>query len=499
MDKNNHTDKKTKSSGDAKDFLKKGDKVMTQLGKVPLEATEAVGNTAVKAIKTTVEVETEGTKLLGNTAVKTAKFVVQQPPIKKARQFWHGLGPGLTTGASDDDPSGIGTYSQTGAQYGNQLLWLTPLTFPLMAVVQEMCARIGLVTGMGLAANIKKYFPRWVLYLVALLLLLANSFNIGANLGAMAKSTQLLAPWLPFWFLIIAFVVISLFLQIFISYRRYARYLKYLALILLSYILTAFVIKDFPWQEVLRSTVMPSITLSKTQIILICGILGTTISPYLFFWETSQEVEEKIADGKTTIAARRLVEKRGLRRMRIDVWTGMFLSNLVMFFVIAVSAATLFKNGILNIETVAEAAAALRPLAGNYAFLLFTLGIIGTGLLANPILAGSASYAVSESFGWREGLYLKFRQGIYFYSVIIFSMVVGLLINFVGINPIKALIYAAITNGLVAPVILILIVIISSSQKIMNSHRNSKPLQGLAWAIVTVMTLSALAALVSFF
>ena len=453
----------------------------------PLAKAEEVLKNGEKVIS---EVEKEG--------LQAAKKVIQKP-VKEARVFWHNLGPGLTTGAADDDPSGIGTYSQTGSQYGFQLLWLAPLSFPLMAIAQEMCARIGLVTGRGLAANIKKYFPKWVLYLVALLILMANSFNIGADLGAMAKATELLLPGLPYWFLVIGFVAICLLFQIFIPYQKYARYLKYLALILLVYVVTAFFIKDFPWLEILKNGFIPSFSFNKAQIILICGILGTTISPYLFFWETSQEVEEKIAAGKETIAERQEIGRNALRKMRTDVWVGMFFSNLVMFFIVATTAATLFQNGITNIETASHAAASLKPLAGNYAALLFASGIIGTGLLAIPILAGSASYAVSETFGWKEGLYLRFRQGIYFYSVIIFSMLIGLAINFVGINPLKALIYAAVANGLVAPVILILILIISSNQKIMNFHANSVITKIFGWLLVSVMSVAGLATIISLF
>lgn len=465
---------------------------MNNHGENLIKKTEDVLKNSEKVVKETTK---GGIQL----AEKAAHQVSEVPPVKQIKHFWHGLGPGLTTGAADNDPSGVGTYSQTGSQYGYKLLWLAPLTFPLMAIIQEMCARIGLVTGRGLAANIKKFFPKYVIYIVAILVLMANSFNIGADLGAMAKSTQLLAPWLPFWFLVIGFVVLSLFLQIFISYKHYVKYLKYLALILLVYVIIAFVIKDFPWGEVLRNGFIPSLTLSKEQIILICGILGTTISPYLFFWETSQEVEEKIFEGKVTIVERQVVEKKELRRMRIDIWTGMFFSNLVMFFIIAVSAATLFRNGITNIDTAADAAAALKPLAGNYASLLFAIGIIGTGFLGIPVLAGSASYAVSESFGWKEGLYLRFRQGIYFYGVIIFSMLIGLLINFIGINPMKALVYAAVVNGLVAAVILVLIVTLSNNAKIMNSHHNSPLMKVLGWVVTIIMIISGIAAIISFF
>ncbi|MBM2821120.1 MAG: natural resistance-associated macrophage protein, partial [Candidatus Berkelbacteria bacterium] len=421
------------------------------------------------------------------------------PPVKQARQFWHGLGPGLTTGAADDDPSGVATYSQQGSKYGFQLLWLAPLTFPLMAVVQEMCARIGLATGRGLAGNIKKHFPKWLVYLVAALVLGANSFNIGADLGGMAKASQLLVPWLPFWFLVVGFVVLSLVLQIFISYEKYAKYLKYLALTLLVYVITAFTINGFPWGEVLRHTLTPSLDWSKEQFILITGILGTTISPYLFFWETSQEVEERIVEGKTTIQERQEVDKKTIKKMRLDVWTGMLFSNLVMFFIVAVCGATLFSNGITNINSAADAAAALKPLAGNYASLLFAIGIIATGLLGIPILAGSASYAVSESFGWKEGLSYRIKQAAYFYGIIILSMVIGLLINFIGLDPIKALIYAAVVNGLVAPVILVLICIISQNKSIMNSHHNSKWVSAFGWFATGLMIITGLVTIYSFF
>lgn len=451
-----------------------------------------VAKVPIEAVKTTVEVEKEGAKLIEKEALKTAEFVKNQPPIKQARDFWHGLGPGLTTGAADDDPSGVATYSQQGAKYGFQLLWLAPLTFPLMAVVQEMCARIGLTTGRGLAANIKKHFSRKVLFIVAILLLVANSFNIGADLGGMSKATQLLAPSLPFWFLVIFFVVISLTLQIFVSYAKYAKYLKYMALTLIVYIITSLVVKGFPWTEVLKHGFVPSLAFSKDQFILITGILGTTISPYLFFWETSQEVEEKISEGKTTILSRQEVGTKEIKKMRVDVWTGMLFSNMVMFFIVAVCGAVLFKNGITNISSAADAAAALKPLAGNYASLLFTIGILGTGLLGVPVLAGSASYAVSESFGWKEGLNQRLRKAAYFYGIIILSMVIGLVINFVGLDPIKALIYAAVINGLVAPIILVLIVLLSSRKSVMNNNTNGKITKFVGWFATAFMIVTGI-------
>ena len=418
--------------------------------------------------------------------------------IKKAREYWRILGPGLTTGASDDDPSGIGTYSQAGAQYGNQLLWLSWFTFPLMSIVQEMCARLALVTGRGLAGNIKHNFPKWVLYSTTILLFITNTFNIGADLGAMAKASQLLLPDISFFNLLIFFAILSLAIQIFSTYRQYSQYLKWLALILISYILSALSVKGLDWIEIVKSAVIPSIEFSTAQIVLVCAILGTTISPYLFFWQTNQEIEEEIATGKTTMASRQEPTKKAVKEMRIDVWSGMFLSNLVMFFIILASSATLFSAGITNIGTAADAAEALRPIAGDQAFLLFALGIIGTGMLAIPVLAGSASYAMSESFGWDHGLGRTLKQASAFYGIIIFSMAIGFLINFIGFDPIKALIYSAIINGLVAPIILVLIVLMSSNKKIMGENTSHPATQILGWFIAFVMTLAGIGTIAAF-
>lgn len=425
--------------------------------------------------------------------------IAKQEPVKKARAYWKLLGPGLTTGAADDDPSGIATYSQAGAQYGFNLLWLAPLTFPLMAIIQEMCARIGLVTGRGLAANIRLNFPKWILYTCTILLFAANTLNIGADIGAMAKATQLIAPNFNFYLLVIGFTVLSLALQIFTTYEKYAKYLKWLALILLSYVFSALAVK-IDWLEILRHTVIPTLTFSKEQIIVVTAILGTTISPYLFFWQTSQEVEEEILDGKTSVVLRQEeTSKQEIRNMRIDVWSGMFLSNLVMFFIIAACGAALHLNGITNITSADQAANALRPIAGDNAFLLFALGIIGTGLLAVPVLAGSASYALSESLGWKSGLYRKLKQAYAFYGVIIISMGIGLFLNLLHIDPIKALIYSAVANGLVAPIVLILIVLISSRKKIMGDRVNH-PLVTVAGSLVTlVMFITAIATIYSLF
>ncbi len=419
--------------------------------------------------------------------------------VKKAKDYWKTLGPGLTTGAADDDPSGIATYSQTGSQYGFKLLWLAGFTFPLMAIVQEMCARIGLVTGRGLAANIRTYFPRWVLILCTILLFLANSLNIGADLGAMAKATQLLFPKTDFYALILGFATLSLALQIFTTYEKYAKYLKWLALILISYIFATLSIRTLDWNEIFRSAVIPSINFTKDQIFLITGVLGTTISPYLFFWQTSQEVEEEILAGQTTLKERRGTDNKEVNNMRVDVWSGMFLSNLVMFFIITACGATLFKSGVFNIQTASDAANALKPFAGENAFLLFALGIIGTGMLAIPVLAGSASYALSESFGWKYGLYRKLKEANAFYGVIILSTGLGILINFIGLDPIKALLYTAVANGLIAPIILILIVLISSNKKVMGEWANHPIIAGFGWLITLFMIAAGVATIASMF
>ncbi len=428
---------------------------------------------------------------------QVAGLIPQSELVKKSNDYWHMLGPGLTTGASDDDPSGILTYSQTGAQHGFRFLWLAPLTFPLMAVVQEMCARIGLVTGRGLAGNIRVFYSKKVLYTCTILLFAANAFNIGADLGAMAKAMQLFNPHLNYTLLLFGFTIASLGLQIFTPYARYARYLKWLALVLFSYVFST-IMAHLNWHTVLRHAFIPSLSFDKDSLLLICAILGTTISPYLFFWQTSQEVEEQILQGKTTLRERRLATSdKDVKSMRIDVWSGMFLSNLVMFFIIAACGAVLFKNGITNITSAAQAAQALRPFAGNATYFLFAVGIIGTGLLAIPVLAGSTSYAISESLRWKEGLYRNLNQAYAFYGIIIISMLVGLGMNFVHIDPIRALIYAAVGNGLVAPIVLALIVRISSNKHIMGRWANRKYVTFIGWLVTGVMALSGVAAIFS--
>ena len=442
-------------------------------------AVEEIFEAPAKILEDGIEAVTKGERAL-----------VSKRPFRAAKEYWNTLGPGLITGASDDDPSGIATYSQTGAQYGFGLLWLSWFTFPLMAVVQEMCARIGVVTGHGLAANIRHKYPAWTLYLITGLLFLANTFNIGADLGAMAKGAQLILPHISFIVFIIGFGLSSLLLQIFTTYARYAKYLKYLAFVLLAYVFSALMV-GLDWNVVLKHLVTPTLVFDKEQIFLVCAILGTTISPYLFFWQTSQEVEEQNLQGKEDEKSwSREVPKKQLKSIRADVWTGMFFSNLVMFFIIAACAATLSQHGVTTINTAADAAIALRPFAGNAAYAFFAIGIIGTGMLAIPVLAGSTSYAISECFGWKHGLYRKLKEAYAFYGVIIISVILGILLNFSGIDPIKALIYSAVANAIIAPVILVFIVKMSSDKKIMGKHVSSRLATAVGW-ITTLLMLGA--------
>ncbi len=425
---------------------------------------------------------------------KVAGKVITKKPLKRAQSFWHILGPGLTTGAADDDPSGIATYSQTGAQYGFSLLWLSLFTLPLMSLVQEMCARIGLVTGKGLAANIREHYSRRILVACTILLLVANIFNLGADLGAMAQGFQLIVPSANFTVLLVLFTLLSLALQIFTTYERYAHYLKYLALILLLYVFAALSINGLDWGHIIKSTLIPHLDGSREQILIICAILGTTISPYLFFWQTSQEVEEEILHKQQHVPTP--PQSKQIKQMRIDVISGMLLSNVIMFFIIVACGGTLFASGTV-INTAADAASALRPIAGEAAYTLFALGIIGTGFLAVPVLAGSGAYAMAESFKWPFGLYRKLKNAHAFYGVIIIAMLVGFLMNFVGLDPIRALIYSAVANGIVAPVVLVFIVQLSGNKKIMGRHANRPLVTGIGWGVVGVMAISAVAAIAS--
>src|SRR3989344_2200669 len=415
--------------------------------------------------------------------------------LKKLKKLLSLLGPGFITGASDDDPSGIATYAQTGAQFGYQQLWTSSFSFPFMTAIQEMCGQIGLVSGRGLAGVIRKHYSIPVLYVAVLILLIANTVNIGANLGAMAGSASLLFN-IPFIFWLIGMTVVTLLLEVFVSYKVYSKYLKYLAFSLFAYILVFFVVKQ-DWSKILISTIIPSISFDKNYLFNIVAILGTTISPYLFFWQGTEEVEEEVERGKIMGIGRGIpkVSKRDIREMRIDTVIGMFFSNLVMFFIIATFASTLFISGIHNIETADQAAEVLRPLAGDFAYLLFAAGIIGTGLLSVPILAGSASYALAEALGWREGLYRKLKQAHGFYGAITIATLIGLLVNFLHIPPFQMLYYTAVLNGIAAPPLIILILLISNNKKIMGGRTNSTLSNALGITITAVMSFAALALL----
>ena len=413
----------------------------------------------------------------------------QKSSIERVRLFFADLGPGLITGAADDDPSGISTYSVTGASFGYMPLWTAIFSFPMMAAVQLMCARLGMVTGRGLAGVVRLYYPRWVLWASCALLIAANVFNIGADLGGMAEATEMMTGIKSYyWTPVYALLIISLLF--FSSYRHIARIFKWLTLVLFAYFATAFLARP-DWHAVLSATLIPRVEWSRAFLATFVAILGTTISPYLFFWQASQEVEDDRAHGKRTVGQRKGSTDKELRKARTDVITGMLFSNLVMYFIILTTAATLHAHGQTNIETAREAAEALRPLAGNGAYLLFTLGIIGTGMLAVPVLAGSAAYAVAEARRWRGTLEDRPRMSPKFYAVVAVSMLLGLALDFVGFNAVKMLFYAAILNGVLAPPLIVLVVLLTNKREIMRTRVSSRPLRYLGWATAAIMTAAA--------
>jgi NRAMP (natural resistance-associated macrophage protein)-like metal ion transporter len=403
------------------------------------------------------------------------------------------IGPGVITGAADDDPSGIATYSIAGAQLGTKLLWTALITWPLMAAVQVMCARIGKVTGQGLAGNFKLRFPKWLLLLFVIALLAANTINIAADLAGMADAAAMLSGINSHWFVIVFALLIS-WATVRLQYHQIANVLKWLVLVLFAYPITAFVV-GADWSQVLRDTLVPSMPHTRNEWAMLVAILGTTISPYLFFWQASQEVEEEKSAGQSTLALRRgaTIEELGLRN--IDVGVGAFFSNIVMFFIILTTAITLNRHNITNITTSREAAEALRPFAGNFAATLFTLGIVGVGFLAIPTLAGSAAYAFAETLGWRQGLNKKARQARWFFALILISTGAGIGLNFIGINPVKALYWTAVLNGLLAPFLLVAILIVASDKKLMQGQPSSR----LGWIVVAIATVAMFAAGVAMF
>ncbi len=395
---------------------------------------------------------------------------------KRSLRFLHILGPGVVTGAADDDPSGIATYSQAGAAYGMGLLWAFPIMFPLLLAVQESCSRIGAVTGKGLAANLKAHYSKKILYSSVFLVVIANTINIGSDLGAMAATAQLIVP-APFTVLAIFFAVVIILLEILIPYKVYAHVLKWLAITLFAYPITAFVVGQ-DWGAIFSATflTLPKINFETAYILV--GIIGTTISPYLFFWNTSQVVEEEISHGRTSKNKPPRITEHFLRSLRIDNFVGMALASVTAWFIVIVCASVLFASGITEIHTAADAARALEPLvqgfpnSGLVAKLIFSIGIVGLGLLAIPTLAGSASYAISETMGWKEGLSHKFSRAMKFYSIIALATLAGLAMNFFGINPIKALIFTAVFNGIAAVPLLFMIARVGNNPNIMGNHKN---------------------------
>ena len=414
-------------------------------------------------------------------------------PSRWIRLVLKSLGPGVITGAADDDPSGIATYSVAGAQLGTKLLWTALLTWPMMAAVQMMCARIGMVTGQGLAGNFKQRFPGWLLRVFILALLAANTINIAADLAGMADAAGMLSGINPRWF-VVAFALLIAWATVRLRYQQIARVLKWLVLVLFAYPVTAFVV-GADWGRVARDTLVPSLPHTRDQWSMLVAILGTTISPYLFFWQASEEVEEEKAAGQRTLADRRGATLKELELRRLDVSAGTFFSNVVMFFIILTTAVTLNRHGITNVETSRQAAEALRPFAGKFASTLFTVGIVGVGFLAIPTLAGSAAYAFAETLGWRQGLNKNLKQARAFYALILFSTAVGVGLDFVGINPVKALYWTAVINGLLAPFLMVAILVVASDEKMMQGQPSSR----LGWAVVAITTAAMFAAGVAMF
>lgn len=400
------------------------------------------------------------------------------------------LGPGLITGASDDDPSGIGTYTSAGAALGLTTLWTAIVTLPLMAAVQFVCAKVGMVCGRGLAGVLRTYYPRWVLYAAVLLLVVANTINAGTDVGAIAAAINLVAP-IPIKLMIVPVALIIVVLQVWGSYKLIAQVFKWLTLSLFAYVAAAFIAKP-NWGEVFAATFLPRPQFTAQYLTTLVAILGTTISPYLFFWEASEEVEEEVQMGRTTLEEREGATNKELKHAALDTCVGMLFCNLVFYFVILAAAATLNKTGHTDIQSATDAARALEPLAGPAAKYLFAVGLIGAGFLAVPVLTGSAAYAVAETFGWKYGLDTKPRQAREFYAVIAASTLLGMLINFAGINPIRALFWTAVVNGLLAPPLLVLIMLVSNNQKVMGERTNGRLVNILGWAAAVVMVAAAI-------
>lgn len=425
-----------------------------------------------------------------------AETTVATTAVTKDSSWYKKLGPGLITGAADDDPSGIATYSQAGAQFGFSMLWTVLFTYPLMAGIQMISARIGRVSGHGLASNIRQHYAPWLLYSIVGLLLIANTINIAADIAAMAEALKLLVGGHAHLYAI-GFGMVSLLLQILIPYRRYVRLLKWLTLTLLAYVATVFVVR-IPWQLVITQTLLPHWSSSPQYIMTVVAVFGTTISPYLFFWQASQEVEEQriSAQDKPLLEAPQQAAAN-FRRIKLDTYIGMGFSNMVAFFIILTTAVTLNLNGITDIQTSAQAATALRPIAGEFAFWLFAAGIIGTGLLAIPVLAGSAAYAMAGAFQWTNSLELQPKRAKAFYSIIALSTLIGVALCFAPIDPIKALYWSAVINGVISVPIMVLMMLMASRSDIMGTFTIPAKLKLLGWLCTAVMSIAVLAMFLS--
>ncbi len=414
------------------------------------------------------------------------------PRRPRQRGFLALLGPGLITGASDDDPSGIATYSQVGAQFGYGMAWVMLFTWPLMAAIQEVSARIGRVTGDGIAGNIREHYPRWLLYVIVALLLAANIINLGADLGAMGAALQLLLGG-PARLYVVGFAVVCALLEVFARYENYVRILKWTAVSLFAYVATALAV-DVPWGKVVYNTLVPGLIWSTDYLVAIVAVLGTTITPYCFFWQSSEEAEDERIDPAAHPLRDAPDEARAqISRIRVDTYLGMGFSNLISLFIIITAAATLNAHGITNIQTSAQAAEALRPIAGVFTFAVFAAGIIGIGLLAVPVLAGSAAYALGEAFGWPTGLSRMPRDAKAFYATIAVATLIGIFINFVGIDPIKALFWAAVLNGVVAVPLMVVIMIMARQRRVMGAFVVTRPLWAMGWLTTGVMAVAVAA------
>ena len=415
------------------------------------------------------------------------KIEGERNPFKRFLMF---LGPGLITGASDDDPSGIGTYTTAGAALGFATLWTAIFTLPMMAAIQFVCAKIGLVSGMGLAGVLRKHYPRWVVISAISLLLVANTINAGTDIGAIAAAINLLAPPVPALVLVLPIAIVIVTVQILGSYKLLAGIFKWLTLTLFAYIAAAFLAKPH-WHDVLKATFIPALRFDNTYLMTLVAIFGTTITPYLFFWQASQEVEEELEMGRKTIRQREGATDRELRIAEIDVDAGMFFASAVFYFVVLASAATLHAAGKTNIQTATDAAEALRPLSHGLATVLFALGLIGSGFLAVPVLTGSSAYALCDTFRWKFGLDKKFHGARQFYIVIAVSTLIGVAITFLKIPPVTALFWTAVINGVLAPPLIVLIMLVSNSREVMKDRVNGKLTNVLGWGTALIMTAAA--------